>query len=196
MAIVASGLGVRGDPWHTARVGNFLSIATDSLSNTMQQLSDRSRSPDMSHDQLVDSVLGATRSDPRRDRTLRLARSVSVVLGSVQIAIAIPDLLLSPHHNEHSQRHVAAFAIAIGVGLIYAGLRPHRATGLIAPLLALTASLIVTCAVDIANGRWPSELDIHLISPVAVGVLWGVAHFARPAPTRAPSRQLESVKGN
>ena len=147
----------------------------------------------MSHDLLIDSVLGATRADPKRNRALKLARAVSVVLGSIQVAIAVPDLLSNPHHAEHSQRHVAAFAIAIGVGLIYAGLRPHRATGLIAPLLALTASLVITCAVDIANGRWPSELDIHLISPVAAGVLWGVAHLARPGPARVRSRTLRSV---
>jgi hypothetical protein len=148
----------------------------------------------MNHDQLIDSVLDATRSDPKRDRALIVARTVSVLLGSVQVAIAIPDLVSNPHHAEHSQRHVAAFAIAIGVGLIYAGLRPHRATGLIAPLMALTASLIVTCAVDIANGRWPSELDIHLISPVAAGVLWGVAHLARPMPVQVHSRTLKPVE--
>ncbi len=136
--------------------------------------------PHITHDQLIDSVLSATRPDPKRNHALMIARATSLALGALQIAIAIPDLLSNPHHSEHSQRHVAAFAIAIGVGLIYASLRPHRATGLIAPLLALTISLIITCAVDIANGRWPSELDIHLISPVASGVLWGVAHLARP----------------
>lgn len=134
----------------------------------------------MPPEDLLANVIAATQPTPRRERALLLARTTSVILGLIQIAIALPDLLSSHVHDAHSPRHVAAFAIAIGTGLVYAGIRPHRASGLIAPLLALTVSLLVTCFVDIVHGRWPSELDIHLISPVAAGALWALAHLARP----------------
>ncbi len=136
--------------------------------------------PDDTIESVVDAVLEATRASPRQQRLLDLARFVSVILGALQIVIAMPDLLRAPGHMVHSSRHVGAFAIAIGVGLIYAGLYPHRASGLVPPLLALSAALAITCAVDIIHGRWPSELSVHLISPVSAGILWGVAHAVRP----------------
>ena len=134
------------------------------------------------HDELVESIFEATKPTRREHRTFLLARSASVALGGIQLALAIPDLFGAEMHGVHSNRHVAAFAIAIAVGLIYAGIRPHRATGLIPPLVALTICLIITCAIDIAHGEWPQSLDVHLISPVAAGVLWAVAHLARPKP--------------
>ncbi len=144
-------------------------------------------------DQLIDVVLGATQPPSRHNRWLTVARIVSGVLGSTQIALAIPELFVPAHGEMHSGNHVGAFAIAIGVGLVYAALRPHRATGLIPPLVALTICLLLTCANDIAHGRLPSQLDIHIISPVAAGALWAIAHLARPRAAKPEQRALASI---
>jgi len=58
------------------------------------------------------------------------------------------------------------------------------AIGASSDVIALSIGLAVTCAVDMIHGQWPTELDVHFISPVAAGLLWGVAHAVRPREAR------------
>ena len=108
--------------------------------------------------------------------------------GVAQIATAIPSLFAKhANHTDHEARHIAAFAVAIGVGMIYAAMRPHRAAGMVPSFIALAVMLVVTCALQLANGELPQRAELtHLFAPVAAVALWLLAHASRPRLLRKP----------
>lgn len=132
-------------------------------------------------DALVAAVLDRTEATPRDRVVTAVARWSCAALGVAQIAVAIPALIRSDAHGPtHSGRHVAAFSIALGVGLLVAAWRPHRAAGLLPPVATLATALVVTCALDLVTGDLPANAEIHAIAPLGVVGLWFVAHGVRP----------------
>lgn len=116
---------------------------------------------------------------PRRDRRQLAARVVLAWIAAVQLALAMPALVLGEGDGgiaAHAARHLGSFDVAIAVGLLAAAWRPERARALLPVVLVLTASLALTGVVDLAEGTTRSVLEaIHLVDLVAVVMLWVVA---------------------
>lgn len=126
-----------------------------------------------------------------RLRTILIARWVMALTGLAQIMTAIPSIFAkSGHHTDHEARHIAAFAIALGVGMMYAAWRPHRAAGMVPSFVALVVCLAISCVLHLASGELPGRAEFtHLFAPVAAGTLWLLAHVSRPQPLRRTRRR-------
>jgi predicted anti-sigma-YlaC factor YlaD len=76
----------------------------------------------------------------------------------------------------HVARHVGASALALGVGLLYAAWRPHRAFGLLPLVGALLATTLFGTVLDTAAGaRSAAAETVHLAELVGMVLLWMVA---------------------
>lgn len=131
---------------------------------------------------------GATRlsaiptMSPARLRTIAISRWIMALTGLAQIVTALPSIFATTgHHTDHEARHIAAFAVALGVGMMYAALRPHRAAGMVPSFVALVVCLAIFCVLHLASGELPGRSELtHLFAPVAAGTLWLLAHASRP----------------
>ncbi len=76
----------------------------------------------------------------------------------------------------HVARHVGASALALGVGLLYAAWRPHRAFGLLPLVSALLVTTLFGTVLDTAAGdRSAAAEAVHLAELVGMVLLWMVA---------------------
>ena len=137
---------------------------------------------------LVAPIL-AIAKPPRRDTLRDAARMMLVWVAIVELAFAVPALVLgdSSGATSHVARHLGSFDVAIAAGLLYAAWRPHRALALIPVALVLTACVIVTATLDLTDGSTSSGLEAHhLVDLVGFALLWIVA--GRPLPGRGALR--------
>lgn len=120
------------------------------------------------------------------DRASRwgVVRALLAVVAVEVIAFAIPGLVLGEGDaSAHEARHLGAFSVAYGVSLLVVVLRPARARTVLPVAGFLAAALLITAAIDLANGSVPFDGEVtHLPEILSVVLVW---LLAAPAPHRA-----------
>lgn len=115
---------------------------------------------------------------PPRARWTR-EQVVLLMLGLVQLVLALPDLVVSGH--VHAAREVGALEVSLALGFLIAAARPARAWGMVPLVVAVVAGLLATSAVDVLDGHADVARESAHLLAVAGGVcLWSLAR--RPAP--------------
>src|SRR5262249_45672662 len=107
--------------------------------------------PDLADQILAGAILPARRV-LRRRRLLRLAL---VVVGTVQLGIALPALFgssIDMAMSMHAAHETAAWNVAIGAAFLATALRPQRAAGLLPALVVFVGVLTALSIRDIAGG--------------------------------------------
>ncbi len=103
------------------------------------------------------------------------------LLAVVQVVLAVPDLLGAVGHEAHAGREVAAFDIALAVGLLIAAFYPEYARIFGPVVLTLVLCFAAISAVDVAQGVvTPSRVAVHAIAAIQAGLLWLLARRAGP----------------
>lgn len=75
--------------------------------------------------------------------------------------------------DSHVARHLGAFSVALGVGLLSAAWRPHRAFGLLPFAAALVVTMLVAALLDVAGGSSTLMAEtVHLAEIVGLALLW------------------------
>jgi predicted anti-sigma-YlaC factor YlaD len=132
------------------------------------------------------------------DRASR-SRTVRVLLGVVAVEIIVFSLpaLVAGHRDGstvHDGRHLAAFTMAYGVGLLVVVARPARARTMLPVAAVLAGALLITAIVDLADGAVPLVGEAqHLADVVSVALIWLLtAPTTRREPRRRRSRHGET----
>ncbi len=88
--------------------------------------------------------------------------------------------------STHAARHLGAFSIAYGVGLIVVVVRPARARTMLPVAAVLAGALLITAVVDLLNGTVPLTGEAtHLPELISVILIW---LLAVPSHRRATSK--------
>ena len=90
----------------------------------------------------------------------------------------------------HATRHLGAFSVAYGVGLLVDAVRPARARTMLPVAAVLSGALLVTAIVDLLQGRVPLLGEAtHLPEMISVLLIWMLANPRRPrsGASRRPS---------
>lgn len=125
--------------------------------------------PDLSAPILA--AIGADGHERDRDRVLPL-RIVLAVVAVLEVAAALPALVLGDDAglSAHAARHAGSFALAIGVGFLYAAWRPRRAAGVLVVAGALMGCLVLASILDVVTGRAAMLSEAQHV-PEVIGVL-------------------------
>jgi predicted anti-sigma-YlaC factor YlaD len=118
----------------------------------------------------ITAEIKPARSDRRRD--LRVAL---VVVALLQLALAVPALLLGSDGGApvHVARELGSFDAALAVGFLVAAWQPARAFGLLPVAAALVAFLAGTAVLDVAAGHAPAMAESHhLLDLVGLALVW------------------------
>jgi predicted anti-sigma-YlaC factor YlaD len=98
--------------------------------------------------------------------------------------VAVPDLLGAVGHEAHAGREVAAFDIALSVGLLIAACYPEYARLFAPVVMTLVLCFATISALDVMQGVvTPSRVAVHAIAVLQAGLLWLLAR--RVSPIRA-----------
>jgi predicted anti-sigma-YlaC factor YlaD len=102
-------------------------------------------------------------------------------LAVIQLMLAVPDLLGAVGHDAHAGREVAAFDIALAVGLLIAAWYPEHARIFAPVVLTLVLCFAAISGVDVMQGVVsPGRVAVHAISVVQAGLLWRLARQGGP----------------
>lgn len=105
---------------------------------------------------LTDPILARIGNEPDPvavdDRT-RFLRISLAIIGAIQLAMAVPALVLGDDAGlpTHAARHLGSFALALGVGLLVVAWKPERAPGVLPVVAALVACLIGSSILDVVQ---------------------------------------------
>jgi predicted anti-sigma-YlaC factor YlaD len=174
---------------HVARCGPCRAFADDAHAvSRAWALSEAEPMPDLS--------ARVSRLDRIADRASRwgLLRALLAVVAVQIIVLSIPGLVLGedPSASEHGARHLGAFSTAYAAGLLLVVWRPARARSLLPVAATLVAALLITAAVDIADGRVPLVDEVvHVPEIVSVLLVWLLA----APPPRTTARRSPSLAG-
>jgi len=135
-----------------------------------------------------------------RASVVRALRVALVVVALVIIGFSLPALIVGHEVRgaAHGPRHVGAFGVAYGVGLLMVALRPARARTMLAVAQVLAGALVIGSIIDIVRGEVPIVAEAaHLPEVLSVVLVW---LLAIPARRRAPMagasrRRLHLVSG-
>lgn len=133
-----------------------------------------------------------------RAASLSIVRMLLAVVAVDVIAFALRDLLSAGDSDAgvHATRHLGAFSIAYGVGLLVVAVRPARARTMLPVAAVLAGALLVTALVDLFEGRVPllGEAN-HLPELISVLLIWMLANPRRPKakPDRKSDRRLHAA---
>jgi predicted anti-sigma-YlaC factor YlaD len=121
------------------------------------------------------------------DRASRwsVVRAVLAVVAVEIIAFSLPALVLGDEDrtSAHSARHLGAFTVAYGVGLLVVVARPARARTMLPVAAVLAGALVITAVIDLVNGDVPLLGETqHLPEVLSVVLVW---LLAVPSPRRA-----------
>lgn len=119
-----------------------------------------------------------------RAATWSIVRGLLAVVAVDILVFSLPALVLGDEQqtSAHSARHLGAFTVAYGVGLIVVVVRPARARTMLPVAAVLAGALLVTAVVDLANGRVPLVDEAqHLPEVLSVVLVWLIAV---PSPRR------------
>ena len=124
-----------------------------------------------------------------------------VLLGVVAIEVlllALRALVLGSSNDAsaHATRHLGAFSVAYGVGLLVVVIRPARARAMLPVAAVLAGALAITAIVDRANGTVPLLGEtIHLPELVSVLLIWLLAVPGPRRAARADTKKKRSDRG-
>jgi predicted anti-sigma-YlaC factor YlaD len=118
-----------------------------------------------------------------RAATWGTARALLAVVAVEIIAVSVRPLLGDERvTSPHAARHLGAFAIAYGVGLLVVVARPARARTMLPVAIVVAAALVIGAVVDLAQRRIPLVNEAaHLPEVVSVGLVWLLAAPLRHA---------------
>lgn len=126
---------------------------------------------------------GALPGAARRPGPIRWAR-LRWCLGAlavIQLMLAIPDLLGVASHEAHAGREVAAFDIALAVGLLIAACYPEYARIFTPVVVTLVVCFATISALDVIEGVVsPSRVAVHTIALLQAALLWRLARRSDP----------------
>jgi predicted anti-sigma-YlaC factor YlaD len=130
--------------------------------------------------ELLGAMAEVRRAGRRRHQ---LARVALLAVAVVQLALALPALVLGEGHGvaTHLARHLGAWDVALAVGFLVAVAQPARAAGLV-PLAAALAACMVTAAVlDVVTGA-ASLFDesLHAVELLGLVLLWVLSRSTPP----------------
>lgn len=138
---------------------------------------------------LTDAVLHATGARPAADRTsddrVLLLRWCLVLLAAIQLAAAVPALVLGDDAGipPHLARHLGSFTVALAVGLIVVAVRPQRAVALLPVMGALVLCLVGTSVADVLAGHAVAGTEVtHIPELAGLVAMWFVARAVGAAP--------------
>lgn len=133
---------------------------------------------------LTASILAA--AGPRPQPSSRAARWALALVGALQLAVAVPILLLGASGAPlHVARELGSLDLALAVGFLLAAARPQRAWGMLPVVGVLVAGLAVTAGVDLAEGHAAVRRElVHAVDLAGLALLWVVAN--RPHLTFLP----------
>jgi predicted anti-sigma-YlaC factor YlaD len=116
-----------------------------------------------------------------RAATWSIVRALLAVVAVEIIVVSIPALLGNERATStHAARHLGAFAVAYGVGLLVVVARPARARTMLPVAAVLAGALVITSLVDLAQRRVPLiDEATHLPEIVSVVLVWLIAGPAR-----------------
>ena len=114
------------------------------------------------------------------DRSHRHHRAARIILGAIaglQLAVALPGLLLGHGDSLHMAREMGSWYAALAIGLLIAAWQPDRARGLF-PMAGMLALLLFNTGVyDALHGHTHLFGNVqHGLSILGVFGLWFVAH--------------------
>ena len=139
---------------------------------------------------------------PRSPTSERALRWVLAAIGILQIAVAIPALVLGEDADlpVHIARHLGSFEVALGVGFLFAAWKPQRAAGILPVVAALVVCLVGSSLLDVLAGTTAAGTEVHHATDVAgLVVVWLLsrAALARPdggAGPRSAWREPSSIR--
>lgn len=144
--------------------------------------------PDLAEKILAGAALPARRV-LRRRRLLRLAL---VVVGAVQVGIAMPAIFgssIDMAMSMHAAHETAAWNVALGAAFLATALRPQRAGGLLPGLAVFVGVLTALSIRDVAGGAVAAgRLATHLGIVAGLVLVYALARAERALPPeRRPS---------
>jgi predicted anti-sigma-YlaC factor YlaD len=124
---------------------------------------------------LTPGILAAIGAETSSGDTQLALRWILAVLAFVQIAVAVPALVLGADANlpVHTARHLGSFDVAIAVGFLFAAWRPSRIPGLLPVVAALVACLVGSSMLDVLAGNTAALTEAHHVTDFAgLVVVW------------------------
>jgi predicted anti-sigma-YlaC factor YlaD len=112
------------------------------------------------------------------------ARAVLAVVALEIVVFSLPALVLGDEKNTsaHAARHLGAFTVAYGVGLLVVVVRPARARAVLPVAMVLAGALSITALIDLISGHVPLVGEAqHLPELISVVLVW---YLATPTPRR------------
>jgi predicted anti-sigma-YlaC factor YlaD len=104
-------------------------------------------------------------------------------LATLQLVLAVPDLMNSGGHDAHAGREVAACYVALAVGLLIAACYPEQARVFAPVVLTLVLCFVAISAVDVLQGvATPGRVAVHVMSVAQAVLLWMLARATDPRP--------------
>jgi hypothetical protein len=104
-------------------------------------------------------------------------RALLAVVAVEIVVVSVPALLGDEQATStHAARHLGAFAVAYGAGLLVVVARPARARTMLPVAAVLAGALVITSVVDLAQRRIPLvDEAAHLPELVSVVLIWLIA---------------------
>lgn len=111
------------------------------------------------------------------DRAARWStvRVLLAVVAADIIVFSAPNLILGDDASSstHASRHLGAFTVAYGVGLLVVVVRPARARTMLPVAAVLAGALVITAVIDLIEGRIPLTGEAqHLPEVISVVLIW------------------------
>lgn len=111
------------------------------------------------------------------------------VVAATIVLLHLPQLVGLGGEVSHDTRHLGAFGVALGAGLLWAAVRPERSIGLVPLAAALAVAMAVGAVVDLAEGRSTMGSEaLHVLEALGLGLLW----YLSGGPRRLAARHLPS----
>ena len=137
---------------------------------------------------LSDEIMQALEPPPPRpvrsdEQRAWIARAGLCIIAVSQIVVAAPVLALGRHASmpNAAARHLAAFALALAVGLLVVAWRPERAGALLPVVGTLAGSLLLSSILNVAQGRQSVGIEVqHVIDAIGFALVWFLARVASP----------------
>jgi predicted anti-sigma-YlaC factor YlaD len=116
-----------------------------------------------------------------RAATWSIVRALLAVVAIEIIVVSVPALLGDEQQTStHAARHLGAFAVAYGVGLLVVVARPARARTMLPVAAVLAGALVIGSVVDLTQRRIPLvDEAAHLPEVVSVVLVWMIAATSR-----------------
>jgi predicted anti-sigma-YlaC factor YlaD len=128
-----------------------------------------------------------SRADPgvRADWISRLRWGLGL-LAFVQLMIAVPGMLGAAGHDAHAGREVAAFQIAVSVGLLVAAFYPEYARVFAPVAIALVVCFATISTLDMIEGAvTPTRVAVHILTVAQAVFVWQLARGSNRRPVTA-----------